>query len=149
MSYSASRLQHITDTTTLLLALSGQVASKNLDSSEQFQLGGSDGVRAYPQGEGIGDEGYLIKLELRHDFSTGLGAIVFYDGGSVTIRKTPFAFGPNRRDLAGGGFGMNAALAGFELKATLAWRIEGGEPNSIPTSAVDTPTALVQLTKIF
>jgi hemolysin activation/secretion protein len=149
LSYSASRFQHITETTTLLLALSGQVASKNLDSSEQFQLGGSDGVRAYPQGEGIGDEGYLIKLELRHNFAEGLGAIAFYDGGSVNYAKTPFAFGPNRRDLAGVGFGINAALNGFELKATLAWRIEGGEPNSIPTSAVHTPTALVQLNKIF
>jgi hemolysin activation/secretion protein len=149
LSYAASRLQHITDTTSLLLALSGQVASKNLDSSEQFQLGGSDGVRAYPQGEGIGDEGYLIKLELRHEFAAGLGAIAFYDGGSVTFSKTPFAFGPNRRDLAGVGFGGNASYAGFELKATLAWRVEGGEPNSIPTSAVQTPTALLQLNKTF
>src|SRR5690606_17102591 len=37
----------------------GQTASKNLDSSEKLSLGGATGVRAYPQGESSGDEGFL------------------------------------------------------------------------------------------
>jgi hemolysin activation/secretion protein len=108
-------------------------------------------VRAFPQGEGIGDTGYLCKLELRHDFIPGLQAIAFYDDGSVSINKTPFVLPvtSNKRDLAGAGVGLNAARAGFELRSTLAWRTHGGEPDSIPRSAVRTPTVLVQLSKAF
>jgi len=151
LSYDASRVQHLTATTFLRLALSGQFAGKNLDSSEKFQLGGIDGVRAYPQGEGVGDEGYVVKLEAGHDFARGLRVIGFYDTGSVTISKTPFGAPgiANRRDLAGAGLGVNITLAGFELETTLAWRTQGGEPNSIPGSAVNTPTVLARLTKAF
>jgi hypothetical protein len=58
LSYSVSRQQRLTADATLLLAVNGQQASKNLDSSEKFVLGGINGVRAYPQGEASGDEGY-------------------------------------------------------------------------------------------
>lgn len=51
---------------TLSLALTGQWANKNLDASEKFMLGGAWGVRAYPQGDGSGDEGHLLNLELRY-----------------------------------------------------------------------------------
>jgi len=34
--------------------VSAQWASKNLDSSQKFGLGGPNGVRAYPSGEGYG-----------------------------------------------------------------------------------------------
>jgi len=151
VSYSATRLQHITNDTFLSVAFSGQWASKNLDSSEKFLLGGIDGVRAYPQGEGVGDEGYLLRVELRHDFLPGLQGIAFYDTGSVTISKTPYIFPPaaNRRDLAGAGFGLNASYYGLDLKTSFAWETEGGEPSSIPTSAVQIPTTLVQINKSF
>jgi hemolysin activation/secretion protein len=151
LSYSATRLQYVAEDTFLSVALSGQWASKNLDSSEKFLLGGIDGVRAYPQGEGVGDEGYLLKTELRHDFLPGLQAIAFYDMGSVTINKTPYIFPPtaNRRDLAGAGFGFNASYYGLDLKTSFAWETEGGQPASIPTSAVQIPTILVQINKSF
>jgi hemolysin activation/secretion protein len=151
LSYSATRLQHITDDTFLSVALSGQWASKNLDSSEKFLLGGIDGVRAYPQGEGVGDEGYLFRAELRHDFWPWLQGVAFYDTGSVTINKTPYIFPPTakRRDLAGAGFGFNASLYGLDLKTSFAWETEGGQPTSIPSSAVQIPTILVQTNKSF
>src|SRR4051812_25225892 len=47
----ARRLQRITDSASLLLAMSGQRATKNLASAEKFSLGGPNGVRAYPVGE--------------------------------------------------------------------------------------------------
>ncbi len=46
-----------------------QLASKNLDSSESFILGGANGVRAYPLGEGSGDEGWLAQIETRYSIS--------------------------------------------------------------------------------
>ena len=39
--------------------LSLQETGTNLDSSEDFLLGGPYGVRAYPLGEAPGDRGYL------------------------------------------------------------------------------------------
>jgi hemolysin activation/secretion protein len=151
LNFGANRLQHLTAATSILLAVSGQMANKNLDSSEKFLLGGSDGVRAFPQGEGIGDTGYLCKFELHHDFIHGLQGIAFYDDGSVSINKTPFVSPTisNKRDLAGAGVGLNAAVAGFELRSTVAWRTHGGDPDSIPRRDVRTPTVLMQVSKAF
>ena len=42
-----SRLQTLTASTRLYLALSGQYSNRNLDSAEQFLLGGADSVRGY------------------------------------------------------------------------------------------------------
>ncbi|TXT35020.1 MAG: fhaC3 [Comamonadaceae bacterium] len=64
LSYTLTRLQSLSVENSLLLSLNGQRASKNLNSSEKFSLGGASGVRAYPQGEGSGDQGWLLSLEL-------------------------------------------------------------------------------------
>ena len=53
-----TRLQHIDDRLSLYLSYSRQWATKNLDSSEKFSLGGPYGVRAYPVGEASGDDGW-------------------------------------------------------------------------------------------
>lgn len=150
LSYGASRLQQLTSSTFLSVALSGQRANKNLDTSEKFSLGGADSVRAYPQGEDIGDEGYMVNLELRQRIAPALQGILFYDAGSVTTNRNPFDPSlPKSRKLAGAGVGVEVRLFGFQAKAALAWRTEGGEPTSIPPSAVHTPTAWVQIRRPF
>lgn len=144
VAYGLSRLQRFTDTTQLSLSLNGQQASKNLDSSEKFSLGGPSGVRAYPTGEAIGDEGLKGTVELRHSYNANLQVTAFYDFGSVRVNKTPF--GPtasNSRNLAGAGFGVNAAFDKVQVKAALAWRTQGGMPTSLPAGSVKTPTLLV------
>ena len=106
-----------------------QKASKNLDSSEKFLLGGATGVRAYPQGEASGDSGYLANAELRYSLNLAavpgvLQPFVFVDAGGVTLNETPFAAGTNRRNLAAGGIGLSWARANdFQLKLTVATRI--------------------------
>lgn len=146
LAVSLSRMQRVTVADYLLVTVSGQRASKNLDSSEKFTLGGMNGVRAYPQGEGVGDEGELLSAEWRHDFSSWLQGAVFYDAGSVRINRDPF--GPpgvaNRRDVSGAGLGLYASLARVELKAAVAWRTSGGRPTSVPASAVTSPTIWLQ-----
>ncbi|MNR83763.1 Heme/hemopexin transporter protein HuxB precursor [compost metagenome] len=145
VAYNLARLQRISERNNLYLAVSGQEASKNLDSSEKFALGGANGVRAYPQGEGIGDEGVLATLELRHQIMSGLQGTLFYDTGSVKINHTPF--GPaaaNTRTLSGAGFGLNAYVAQVQIKASLAWRTYGGTPTSIPEWSSRGPTAWLQ-----
>lgn len=112
LAFNASRLQRVTDTLSLFAGVNGQLASKNLDSSEKMSLGGMDGVRAYPQGEAPGDQGYLVNLEARlllpkpEKLPGQLHLIGFVDGGSVTINKNPWVAGNNHRNLGAFGIGL-------------------------------------------
>ena len=150
LAYNANRLQRLTESNQLSFAVSGQQTNKNLDPSEQFSLGGAYGVRAYPQGEGIGDAGYIANLELRHNFNGTLQGTLFYDTGSVTINHTPFGpAAPNTRNLSGAGIGANATLSGFVIKSALAWPTSG-QATSIPASAPNNnPTLWVQASMGF
>jgi hemolysin activation/secretion protein len=150
MTYGLNRLQRFTDSTFLSVSLSGQTASKNLDSSEKFSLGGINGVRAYPQGEASGDEGLRGTVELRHNVMANVQATLFYDWGKVTINRKPF--GPpasNSRNLAGVGVGVNASLGPVQLRSSLAWRTDGGLPTSIPASSAKRPTLWLQASVAF
>ena len=83
-----SALQGISKHFDLSAKLSAQMAGNNLDSSEHIYLGGAHGVRAYPQGEGSGDEGILGTLELRyHTPVKGLTLSAYLDAGHVQIAK--------------------------------------------------------------
>lgn len=154
LSGQLSRLQYITDRVSLYGAISGQVASKNLDSSEQMTLGGMYGVRAYPQGEAFGDEGYLATLEARLllpqfvDQQAGqVHLIGFVDAGSVTVNKDPWDGSDNSRTLSGAGVGVNwIDNNNFSVKAYYAHKL-GSED---ATAAPDSDGRLwVQLVKYF
>lgn len=70
----------------LLCKLSAQKAGSNLDSSEHIYLGGPHGIRAYPQGEGSGDEGILGTMEFRwHTPAKGLTLSTYLDAGHIRI----------------------------------------------------------------
>ncbi|MFA6014093.1 MAG: ShlB/FhaC/HecB family hemolysin secretion/activation protein [Gallionellaceae bacterium] len=81
--WKAQRLQKLNETTQLWLSINGQLASKNLDSSESFLLGGPAGVRAYPGMEGAGDAGWLLSVEVRKTLQPKLILAGFYDHGYV------------------------------------------------------------------
>jgi hemolysin activation/secretion protein len=119
---SATRLQAITPLTSAFFSIAGQWAGQNLDSSEKFVLGGMYGVRAYPQGEGVGDEGWLANVELRHDFTAGLQASAFYDHGHIDYNHHAFAATTNETTLKGYGLALALRYQLYELKATIAWR---------------------------
>ncbi|MGC1174187.1 ShlB/FhaC/HecB family hemolysin secretion/activation protein [Polaromonas sp.] len=151
VAYSASRLQRITNESLVYFSITGQQASKNLDSSEKFSLGGPNGVRAYPTAEAGGDEGYKATLELRHSFTPSWQGLLFYDMGEVKINKRAFGApgNANKRALAGAGLGLNANVGAVQLKASLAWRTQGGQPTSIPASVAKSPTLWVQAVVAF
>lgn len=150
VAYTLGRLQRISNETFLSVSLSGQQAGKNLDSSEKFVLGGLNGVRAYPQGEASGDEGYKGTVELRQTLMPNLQGTLFYDFGSVRINKNPFgAPASNSRNLSGVGLGLNASFDKVQLRAAMAWRTHGGLPTSLPASAVKNPTLLLQAILAF
>jgi hemolysin activation/secretion protein len=128
-TYAFALYRSLTPQLQLHIALSGQQASKNLDSSEKFSLGGPYGVRAYPTGEAPGDDGYLANLELHYAFTqtllpVQLGLFAFVDTGDVTINADPFAGGANHERLSGTGVG--ATLSGnhhYDLQLIYAHRL--------------------------
>ena len=66
ITYSFTRLQDlVTGRALVYLNLRGQYAANNLDTTEQFRVGGPDSVRAFDTGEGTGDVGTVASLELR------------------------------------------------------------------------------------
>jgi hemolysin activation/secretion protein len=126
-----ARIQSLSDGLDLYGRISAQWASKNLDSSQKFGLGGRNGVRAYPSGEGYGDSGALAQIELRY----AVGAVmpyVFYDAGRVTVNREPWAAGANHRTLAGPGVGVRYGGRQVSASLILAWRTQGGAPRSEP-----------------
>lgn len=99
---AVQRMGHASD---FLVKVAGQKASRNLDSSEEFYLGGPNGVRAYAQGEGAGDEGLLSTAELRwHAPVQGLTFSTFYDVGTARLSRHSFT-NDNRVTLRGWGLG--------------------------------------------
>ncbi|MDP2034781.1 MAG: ShlB/FhaC/HecB family hemolysin secretion/activation protein [Polaromonas sp.] len=140
LAFSASRLQRMTDTLSLYAGINGQLASKNLDASEKMVLGGMDGVRAYPQGEAFGDQGYLVTLEARQllpkpeSLPGQVHLIGFVDAGTVTINKKPWATGDNQRSLGAYGVGLTWGDPGnFAIRTYYARKLG----NSAATAAPD------------
>lgn len=133
----------------------GQVAGKNLDSSEHLSLGGPYAIRAYPVGEGNADEGWFANFEGRYrlpafDSVPGyIQVIGFIDMGYAHINALPLAGNTtNSQHLAGYGFGINWLEAkGFNLRTSLAWRDSNKQPTADPTASG--PMAYFQLTRLF
>ncbi|PTT84549.1 hypothetical protein DBR42_14965 [Pelomonas sp. HMWF004] len=136
-----TRLQNIvTNRLLAYIAVRGQVAMQNLDTSEQFRLGGPDGVRAFAPGEGTGDSGYIGSAELRFLPPESIfGRIgresvvsVFYDIGRIKYRKDPteeiltdetFV---NTATLGGAGVAVTWVRPGeFALRLSVASRTQG------------------------
>jgi hemolysin activation/secretion protein len=69
--------------TTWTNSVYGQLASKNLNSSEQIYMGGAYGVRAYPNSQGGGSQGAIFSTELMHRINQNWQAGVFGDLGLV------------------------------------------------------------------
>ena len=105
LEVDVTAVQQLGHSTDFMVKVSGQKASRNLDSSEEFYLGGPNGVRAYAQGEGTGDEGALGTAELRWRTPLrGLTLSTFYDAGVVRVSKGMDG-GADRVTLRGWGFG--------------------------------------------
>lgn len=110
LSGSASRSQVLPHGLYLRGRINGQLANSNLDSSEELSLGGPSGVRAYPSGEGSGDQGVLGSLELHKPLPAYQASVFgFVDAGLVRVDREPYAasLSPNRFGLAGYGMGVS------------------------------------------
>jgi hemolysin activation/secretion protein len=142
LSFAYNRYQSIIgDQTTLLMSISGQLASTNLNSAEQFYLGGPNGVRAYPVAQGSGSQGFITTLELQQKVpSIDSTAFAFFDMGQVQQYKFNWpgwqglTEADNTYRLYGAGFGMRYAKGNTQINATLAWPI-GNNPLHTYTGA--------------
>ena len=138
LRYSLSRQQVLTDALSLHAVLSGQAATRNLDSAEKFYLGGARSVRAYPVSEGGGDEGLLVNLELRARLPQNFTLSALYDWGQVADKHNNDFSGAqtlNAYSLQGVGVSMGwISSFGINLKATWARRI-GDNPNPTATGS--------------
>ena len=125
------RLQAVTDTTSVLLSMRGQLAFQNLDTSEKSSLGGPHGVRAFGVGDGVGDDIFQGTLEVRQRVPawTLLNApfvlSAFIDGGRFKDWHDPLATDTqNTRTLGGYGVGLNLTRRDdFQLRLDVAHRI--------------------------
>jgi hemolysin activation/secretion protein len=136
-------MQRVTETTTLNLSISQQFAFNNLDSSEDFSLGGADGVRAYPSSEASGDEGTLLNVELSQKLFEGVNVFCFYDYGHIIVNKNEWTSSstPNSYDLNGAGGGVMWSKSGsFMVKLTGAAKI-GNNPAKTVAGADSDGTA--------
>lgn len=131
LSFSGSRNQSLDETgkSSLFLALSGQFASVNLNSGEQFYLGGPYGVRAYPVSQGGGAQGGLATAELRHQLPDNLTASLFFDAGIVQQYKHTFngwqgnTHANNSYSLKGAGIGMKWSEGNWNVSGSIAWKL--------------------------
>ena len=126
-----TRVQQLGPILSLQARVAAQWANQNLDSSESFTLGGTNGVRAYPTGESNGDEGQLTQLELRWAQGQTM-PYVFYDWGRVTANVNPNLLTQPApvQSRSGTGFGLRLASGPWRADASLAYRNVGGLPTS-------------------
>jgi hemolysin activation/secretion protein len=154
-NYDFRRLNRLTDQASLLIALTGQQASKNLSSAEKISLGGANGVRAYPVGEAAGDSGNLVQGELRYlwpgvkVFEGEVTVSAHYDWGQVDVNEKPLpGETKNKRSISGYGVGLSLGREGnFIVRGSVSWRAEHEKPQADPESR--DPRAWVQAVKWF
>ena len=133
-SFAGNRDQTvIPDASKLMLSINGQLASENLNSAEQFYLGGPYGVRAYPVAQGNGSQGAQGTIEYRHQLPYETLGIVFADAGVVQQYVNTYTgwqgqtHANNVYGLYGTGFGLKWNYRGMALGATIAWKL-GANP---------------------
>lgn len=139
---NAVHSQALVENTTLQSTFKAQKSfGKNLDSSEDISVGGTNAVRAYEDSELSGDQGYAISFDLIYnlpqvDLLTH-NASLFVDHAKVWKNTNVFNTEDNDRVLNAVGIGYGANYKDFSLKATFAHGF-GGEHTPTAEGAVST-----------
>lgn len=131
LSFSGSRNQSWNEqgNSSLFVAVAGQLATVNLNSAEQFYLGGPYGVRAYPVSQGGGSQGGLVSAEFRRQLPENFTVSVFFDAGIVQQYKTLFenwqgkTNAKNVYSLMGSGIGMKWSDGKWNVSGSIAWKV--------------------------
>ncbi len=145
-----SRTQTLYGDLSLFTGINGQWSDKNLDSSEQFSIGGPFGVRSYPVGEASADQGMVSTAELRYllpkvELLPGRVQLAgLFDHGYAQLESRPLAGNSgNVRHLYGAGFGVNWQWEQYlTLRSSVAWRM--GELPMSDNNSGEKPTVYFQ-----
>lgn len=99
-----------TEQSNFRIAASGQLASGNLNSAENFYVSGPDAVRAYMPSVAYGSQGYMINADYNYEFKSGVGVGAFFDYAGVTQYKSSVtttminsSTAPNSYNISGAG----------------------------------------------
>lgn len=142
LRYKIRRQQALLPKLTLSAGLTGQIANRNLDSSEKIYLGGASAgaVRAYPASEAGGSDGNIVNVELRYVFPYGFSLSSLYDWGRVKVNHDNNFRGAalqNDQVMKGTGIAVSwAAKNGANVRLTLVHRL-GTNPNANPVTGKD------------
>ena len=120
---TVQRQQTVTRGVGLQFQLTGQQASKNLDSSEKFMLGGPTTLPGYAAGEAIGDRGVYAKLGVRWQAMPVLALTAFVDYARLRFAHDPLPTATtNHKRLTDVGISADWMLGkNFSANAILAW----------------------------
>jgi hemolysin activation/secretion protein len=140
VQFNGAHLRPVSGPLSLYGAVRGQLAFDNLDSSEKMELGGAYAVRAYPEGEAYGDQGYVATLEARlgldawtPSFPGELQLIGFVDVGEVDYAHDPWLPGSNHTKRSGFGAGLNwFGPEGLIVRASYARKLGDAKATSAP-----------------
>ncbi len=150
LAIALSRLQVLTSRDSLLLAVQGQRANRNLDSSDQFSLGGMSAVRGYPPTESPSDDALILTWEYRRLLGVALRgrwtASFFGDYGFGSLHESPLPTDTdNTRHLQSHGLGLD-----YGNEAGLAVRCFAALRGDTPAQADDRRALLfVQASQSF
>lgn len=125
-----NRLQQLPVGLRLNARLLAQVASKNLDPSQQMYLGGPQGIMSAAVGSGAGDQGVLARLSLSHGLPLParygrLRIAALLQGGEVWQYHDfyPGVPQPNRTGMAATGLGLRYHIRGIQCRFDWVHRI--------------------------
>ena len=137
----------------LSIAIKAQRASKNLDASQKISVGGPHAVRAYDTSALSGDEGYLIRVDVKQVLGSGWGGLwlggAFIDTASITVNQQPWptSSGDNVTHISGAGLGLTFTTPNqWQATAFVATPL-GNKPTGIDSS--DSPRAWLNVARYF
>ncbi|MDN7880916.1 ShlB/FhaC/HecB family hemolysin secretion/activation protein [Burkholderia aenigmatica] len=146
LNVNALRLQSLGARFQFYAQFSAQLASRNLDSSEKFSLGGPYGVRGYALGAGSGDQGWQASAELRYLAAPGWQVSTFVDTGRMQINKQPWRNERNTLQLSATGVGLTWFGTNRQISITAALPL--GSVDDVPT-VTRSPSVWLQAAQYF
>ena len=148
LNVSLQRLQNLVGDLSTKISVEGQWASKNLDTSEKYFLGGPYSAEAYPVGQIAGDNAALFYADLRYDFykmpwGGDFQLKTFYSYGWAQLLKNPDTYSAyygldgkhNEMSIQSVGLGFSQTWTdSFVLRAMVAKQVGTNEYREIPVN---------------
>jgi hemolysin activation/secretion protein/AraC-like DNA-binding protein len=122
VQFGVDRVQRLYQDWTVKLHADGQWANGQLFSNEQFGMGGTAGVRGYPDGQAYGDAGWRVSIEPQ----TPLVNIGMVDGNVPFWLRASVFMDYGRLYLLGGGYFAQVAYLNGPPISTIS-----GNPSSL------------------